>query len=272
MIQNYLKLALRNLRKNGLYSFLNITGLAIGIAACLLIVLYVVHELSYDRWNPLAERIVRPVADIHFGGHHYELATASSVLGPEAARELPEIQGWCRFRAYGSHLVKRDGASQQNIREDNALHVDSSFFDLFPLKVLEGDPVRCLTQPRTLAISRSRAEKFFSSPQMAMGQTLIIENEERWQVTAVFEDMPVNSHFRADLLLAMNGNEEIKTDPQFWASNNNFNTYLLLRKGTDLAAFTQKFDRLSAEKIAITTQQLMGSSTEEMQKSGQSAR
>ena len=272
MIQNYLKLALRNLRKNGLYSFLNITGLAIGIAACLLIVLYVVHELSYDRWNPLAERIVRPVADIHFGGHHYELATAASVLGPEAARELPEIQGWCRFRAYGSHLVKRDGASQQNIREDNALHVDSSFFELFPLKVLEGDPARCLTQPRTLAISRSRAEKFFSSPQMAMGQTLIIENEERWQVTAVFEDMPVNSHFRADLLLAMNGNEEIKTDPQFWASNNNFNTYLLLRKGTDLAAFTQKFDRLSAEKIDITAQQLMGSSTAEMHKSGQSAR
>ncbi|HRI60781.1 MAG TPA: ABC transporter permease [Saprospiraceae bacterium] len=271
MIQNYLTLAIRNLRKNGLYSFLNITGLAIGIAACLLIVLYVVHEMSYDRWNPLADRIVRPASDINFGGHHYQMAVVASVLGPEAGKELPEVQAWCRFRQYGTYLVKREGASQQNIREEDVLTVDSSFFELFPLKVLEGDPARCLTQPKTMAISRSRAEKYFSSPQMALGQTLVLENDQRWQVTAVYEDIPVNSHFRADLLLSMNGNEEVKTDPPFWASNNNFQTYLLLRKGTDLAAFNKKFERLSAEKIAITVQQLLGSTVEEVEKTGQYA-
>ncbi len=272
MLSNYLTLALRNLRKNRLYSGLNIFGLSLGIAACLLIMLYVSHELSYDRWNPQAERIVRPVADINFGGNHMELAVVASVLGPDAAQELPEIQAWCRFRQYGNYLVRREGAAQMNTREEDVLTVDSSFFELFPLKILEGDPRRCLAQPKTMALSRSRAEKYFSSPQMALGQTLVLENEERWQVTAVFEDMPVNSHFRADMLLSMNGNEEIKTDPPFWASNNNFHTYFLLKKGVDVEAFKKKFEKLSAEKIAITAKELMGTTIEEVEKTGQYAR
>ncbi|NUO01110.1 MAG: ABC transporter permease [Saprospiraceae bacterium] len=272
MLHNYLTIALRQLRKKPLYTGLNITGLAIGVAACLLIVLYVAYELSYDRWNPQSDRIVRPVADIQFGGNHFELAVVGSILGPEAARELPEIQAWCRFREYGSYLVKRDGAVQQNFREEAVLTVDSSFFEIFPLKVIEGDPARCLVQPNTVAISRSRAEKYFASPQMAVGQNLVLENEERRQVTAVYEDMPQNSHFRADLLLSMNGNEEVKNDPPFWATNNNFHTYFLLRKGTDRGAFDKKFASLSASKLAITLQQVLGTTVEEMAKTGQYAR
>jgi len=272
MIQNYLVLALRNLRKNGLYSLLNISGLAIGIAACLLIVLFVAHELSYDRWNPNAERIVRPVADINFGGMHHKLAVVGSIVGPDAAKDLPEVQSWCRFRSNGSFLVKRDGEVQQNIREENVLLADSTFFEVFPLKVIEGDARRCLTQPKTVAISQSRAEKYFSSPQMALGQILVLENNERWQVTAVYEDMPVNSHFRVDLLLSMNGNEEVKNDPPFWASNNNFHTYLLLRKGTDIEAFKKKFAALSAEKIGVTARELLGTTLADIEKTGQYAR
>ena len=272
MLSNYLTLALRNLRKNSLYSGLNIAGLAIGIAACLLIVLYVTHEVSYDRWNPNAERIVRPVADINFGGHQFSLATTGSAMAPEAGAVLPEIQNWCRIRQYGSYLVKRDGAAQQNIREENVLTADSSFFEVFPLKMIEGDPMRCLTQPKTVALSRSRAERYFSAPQMAIGQTLVLENKERWQVTAVYEDMPTNSHFRADMLLSMNGNEEIKSDPPFWGSNNNFATYFLLRKGTNQEHFRQKFAALSNEKLAVTAQQLLGTTLADIEKTGQYVR
>ncbi len=272
MIQNYLKIAFRNLRKNRLYSFLNIFGLSLGIAACLLIVLYVTHELTYDQWNPNAGRIVRPAADINFGGNHFELAVVGSVVGPDALKEMPEVQSFCRFRDYGTYLVRRDGPSQQNIREEHVLTADSTFFELFPLKVLEGDAARCLTQPDVVAISRSRAEKYFSSPQMALGQTLLFENKERKQVTAVYEDMPVNSHFRADILISMNGNDEVKTDPPFWASNNNFHTYLLLRKGVSREAFRKKFDALSRKKISETAQGLLGTTMEEVEKTGQYAR
>jgi putative ABC transport system permease protein len=272
MISNYLSIAFRQLRKKTLYTSLNIVGLALGVASCMLITLYVAHELSYDRWNPNADRIVRPVADINFAGNHFELATVGSYMPPDAAKELPEIQSWCRIRDYGSYLVKRDGPLQQNIREEHVLVVDSTFFEVFPLKMIAGDPMRCLAQPKTVAISRSRAEKYFSAAQMAIGQTLVLENEERWQVTAVFEDVPVTTHFSADLLLSMNGNEEIKTDPPFWGANNNFQAYFLLRKGTDKAVFAQKFQKLSAEKLVITTQQLIGTSVEELAKTGQYAR
>ena len=272
MLQNYLTLAFRNLRKNGLYSGLNIAGLAIGIAACLLILLFVSHELSYDRWNPNAERIVRPVSDINFGGNHSEYAVISSIAAPEAAAQLPEIQSWCRIRQYGTFLVKRDAPGQQNIREEDVLTVDSSFFEVFPLKIIQGDPVRCLTEPHKVAISRSRAERYFSAPQMAVGQTLVLENEDRWQVTAVYEDMPANAHFRADFLLSMNGNEEVKNDPVLWGANNNFNTYFLLRKGTDLKNFDQKFAALSREKLEVTAQKLLGTTLGDLEKTGQFVR
>lgn len=272
MLYNYLTLAFRNLRKNSLYSGLNIAGLAIGIAACLLIVLFVSHELSYDRWNPNADRIVRPRADINFGGNHSEYAVVGSVVAPDAAAQLPEIQSWCRFRQYGTYLVKRDGIGQQNIREEDVLTADSTFFEVFPLQVIQGDPVRCLTQPNTVAISRSRAERYFSAPQMAIGQTLLLENNDRRQVTAVYEDMPVNTHFRADLLLSMNGNEEVKTDPVLWGSNNNFQTYFLLRKGTNLENFKRKFTALTQERLEVTAQKMLGTTMQEVEKTGQYVR
>lgn len=272
MLRNYFTLALRNFRKNRLYSFLNITGLAVGMAACLLIALFVAHELSYDRWNPHADRIIRPVSDINFGGTHYEMSVVAAVMAPDLARALPEVQNWCRFRQYGSYLVRRDGQLQQNAREEDVLTVDSSFFELFPVKVIQGDPVRCLTQPNTVAISRSRAEKYFSSPQMALGQTLLLENKERWQVTAVYEDLPVNTHFKAHLLLAMNGNEEVKQSPPFWAANNNWQTYVLLHKGVDKAAFDQKFQTLARENLSITVKQLFGGTIDDFEKTGQYAR
>jgi putative ABC transport system permease protein len=272
MLTNYIKIALRNLRKNSLYTGLNVFGLSLGVAACLLIALYVGHELSYDRWNPNADRTVRVVSHIHFAGSQMHMAVVGAPVGPDAARELPEVQQWCRFRDRGSFLVRRDGPAQRNIREEKVLTVDSTFFEVFPLKILQGDAARCLAQPRTVAISRSRAEKYFSAPQMALGQTLVLENEDRYQVTAVFEDMPDNSHFRADLLLPLINDEELRDSPPFWGSNNNFHTYLLLHKGTDRAAFAKKFERLSREKFAVTAQQMLGSSLEDFEKSGQSIR
>ncbi|MCC6462736.1 MAG: ABC transporter permease, partial [Saprospiraceae bacterium] len=204
MVQNYLKVGLRSLQKNKAYSFINVAGLAVGAACCLLILLFVAHEWSYDRWNPNAERIYRPVADIKFGGTQFNLAVVGSVIGPETAQALPEVQAFCRFRQYGTYLVKRDGQAQANIREEEVLTVDSTFFEVFPVKLWEGDPQKCLSRPRTLAISKSRAEKYFGSTASAIGQTLVLDNRDRWQVTAVYDDIPGNTHFKAHFLLAMN--------------------------------------------------------------------
>ncbi|MEK7817337.1 MAG: ABC transporter permease [Actinomycetota bacterium] len=272
MFQNYLKIATRNLLKNTGFSLINIAGLAIGIASCLLIVLFVANELSYDRWNPHAERIWRPWADINFGGSHEEMAVTNANVAPDVVRELPEVQTACRLRDYGSFLVRRDGEGLQNFREEKVLTADSTFFEVFPLPILEGDPRRCLALPKTLALSRSRADKYFGSPQLAVGQTLVLDNEEGWQVSAVFEDMPVNCHFRADLLLAMNGNEEVAENGGLWFASNNFHTYFLLRKGADVQAFQQKFAAMSREKANAVAQALLGASIEEFEKTGAFAR
>jgi putative ABC transport system permease protein len=272
MIRNYFTIALRNLRKSPLYSGLNIVGLSLGVAACLLIVLYVDHELSYDRWNANAARIVRPVSEINFGGEQKAYAVVSSVLGPDCQRELPEVQAFCRFRDIGGALVRRAGEGQSNIREPNVLYADSTFFELFPQPLLAGDARRCLAEPRTMAISRRCAEKFFGSAQLALGQTLVVNNGDPWSVPAVFEDLPAATHFQSDILLAMHGKREVEEDPPFWAVNNNFQNYLLLRPGTDLAAFERKFVALSREKLSVTAQQVLGISYQELEKTGQFVR
>ena len=271
MLKNYLKIALRNLKKHKGYSFINIFGLAIGIASCLLILLYVAHELSYDRWNENAERIVRPTFDVNFGGNAEHYAVTGGHVGPQVLAEIPEVQNFCRFRNYGSYLIKRDGEGQQNFKEENVLYTDSTFFEVFSISVLEGDDRKCLTQPNSMAISKSVAEKYFGSAQLAVGQTLVLENSTPWKVTAVYEDLPSNTHFKADFLLAMVSNRELQQTPPLWAVSNNFHTYLLLRKGTDIEAFNEKFIALSKEKVGVTAKQLMGMTLEDFEATGQYA-
>ncbi len=272
MWQNYLKTAWRNLLKNKGFSLINIAGLAIGIACCLLIMLFVVNELSYEKWNPKADRIVRPVSDIRFGGEHFEMSVVSSVVGPDCGAELPEVENWCRFRNYGSYLIKPANSDQLNQDEHDVLLVDSTFFHLFPVPLLEGDATKCLTQPDAIAISQSAAERYFDSPQAAMGQVLLLQNEERRVITAVFEDIPSNTHFAADFLLSLNGNGEIANGPRYWAMDNNFQTYLLLKEGTNKEDFASKFADYSRAKISLTAQQIMGTTIEEIEATGQYAR
>jgi putative ABC transport system permease protein len=272
MLLNYFTVALRNLRKNRLFSALNIAGLSLGLAACLLIALYVGHELSYDRWNPNAERIVRPISHINFGSTEYRMAVVSASVGPDCAREMPEVAAFCRFRQYGSFLIKREGDGQQNFKEENVLFADSAFFQVFPRQVLACEASQALTRPATLALSKSTAEKYFGSVQAAVGQSLVLENRERWQVSAVFEDLPAATHFKADFLLAMNGNPETKEAPTGWASNNNWETYLLLQPGVTPEAFTPKFEALTRQKMTKTVQQLLGTSLEDFERTGQFAR
>ncbi len=272
MLHNYLKIALRNLSKNRLYSMLNISGLAIGVAACLLILLYVGHEMSYDRWNPNADRIVRPTYDIKINDFNEQHGSVDVIVGPEAAAALPEIQSWCRLRPEGKWNTHLESQATQNGREERVCFADSSFFTVFPLKVLAGDPARCLTQPGAVAISRSRAERYFSSVALALGQTLVMgRSEDRKLVTAVFEDIPENTHFHTDMLLPVLEHPDLKNPPQYWGYTNNFFTYFLLRKGTNLQVFTQKFDALAKSKVSFLIKDLFATTTGDFEKAGQHA-
>lgn len=234
MFKNHMTIALRNLRKQRFYTFINVLGLAVGISACLVIMLYVNNELSYDRHHADADRIYRVDAEIKFGANHLKLAVSPGPMAEGLRNDLPEIEHACRFWNDGSVLVKR---VDQNIKEADAIYADSSIFNVFTIPLLTGDPKTALKEPNTMVISRSTAEKYFPG-ENAVGQTLIIENKTNYQVTGIFEDMPTASHFHFNMMLSLVTIDYNKDGS--WLSNN-FSTYVKLRPGSDYKTVNAKF-------------------------------
>ncbi len=232
MLRNYIIIGLRNLRKQGFYSFINIAGLAIGVSACLIIMLFIIDELQYDTFNTKADRIYRVHNEIKFGGNHMHLASSSAPTAHTLLQDYPEIEAAVRFRSYGSYLVKpEDGAI--NIKEQNVIWTDSSFFKIFSVPVLEGNAALALKDPGCIAISRRTADKYFPNTS-AIGKTLILDNKYSAKVTIVYEDIPEASHFHFDILIPMVGDWPVAKEAQSTAyMSNNFQTYILVKENTD---------------------------------------
>lgn len=253
MLRNYFTIALRNLSKNRFYTAINVTGLAVGIASCLIIVLFVMSELGYDKHHTNAERIYRINGEIKFGGNHYMLAVAPAPLAEALVQEFPEVENAVRFRSRGSYLVKASETSD-NIKEDHVVWTDSSFFKIFTVPVLQGNSQSALKEPNSIAISQKIANKFFPSS-TALGQTLILDNRWPMKVTAVFADMPKTGHFNFDVLISMSGLEEAKGTNFL---SNNFQTYILLKDGTNARALEAKLPSIVIKYIGPQAAQMLG--------------
>ncbi|GGB17062.1 ABC transporter permease [Puia dinghuensis] len=238
MIRNYFKTALRNLWKNKGFSAINIVGLAIGLATCLLILIFVMDEQSYDRYNKNADRIYRLDGEIKFGGNHFILAVAPAPAGPTLLRDYPEVLKEVRFRMNGGRLVKK---GNQNIKEESVVMADSTLFEVFTLPMIEGDPHTALKDARTVVITEKIAKKYFDATNV-VGRTLMINDSIPYKVTGVIKDIPAQSHFHFDFFLSLTESEEAKRSEDAWLSNN-FNTYLLLQEGTDPKRFAAKLNK-----------------------------
>ncbi len=262
MIKNYFKIAWRNLSRNRSHAFINLIGLAIGISCCLLIMLWVADELSYDRWNEKYSRIYRPWSEIKFGGAHRNFAVTPAPMAGALINDFPEIETAMRFRQAGSTIVSRD---VEHSGEETLVFVDSTIFDVFSLKMLKGNPKSALVAPNTMVITESIANKYFPNDE-AMGKTLELDGDDEYTITGIIEDLPRNSHFDFSIYLSMSGNEESRNS--IWLSNN-FNTYYVLREGVDPEAFEAKvYPYLLKNYIAPQVEQLLGQSIEDLEKSG----
>jgi putative ABC transport system permease protein len=261
MFKNYFKIAFRNLWKNKGYSSINIIGLAIGIATCLLISLFVGDELSFDRSNKNADRIYRVDADIKFGGEEQKLAVCPDPLAFTMLRDYPEVESAVRFRSYGPSLVKK---GNENIKEQRIIYTDSTAFDVFTLPMIAGSPKTALTEPNSVVITESIANKYFSSTNV-LGKVLRFDNHNDYKITGVIKDLPENLHFNFDFFVSLAGVEESRRN--IWLSFN-FNTYLLLRKGADVKAFENKFGELLKKYMWPQAQALMKINAEDFKKSG----
>ncbi len=271
MLTNYLKIAWRTLRKQPGLAFINIVGLAVGMGSCLLILLYVLDELNYDRYNTKADRIYRVQTNIKFGGNDMHFAVSPDPIGPTLKKDYPQVEQFVRLHQRGTWLVKRTG-EPINLREDNITFADSTLFDVFTLPLVSGNPKRALAEPNTVVISESAARRHFGN-QNPMGQTLMFDNTKTYTVTGVMRDMPTNAHFHSDFFLTM-----LNDDYEWgsWLSNNHY-TYILLKPGqsgapADIQAFAGNFDTIIKKYIGPQVLQFTGSSMEQFSKAGNTLR
>ena len=267
MLRNYLKIAWRNLRKQRGLTFINIFGLAMGLACCLLIMLYVADELSYDRYNTKADRIYRLNSDIKFGGNDVQMAVTPDPLGPTLKQNYPQVEQFVRLHERGTWLIKRAG-STSNLREDNIIFADSTLFDVFTLPLVAGNPRTALTQPNTVVISESAAKRHFGV-QNPMGQTLVVYNKQAYRVTGVMRDMPTNAHFHANFFFPM-----LNDDYQWgqWLSSNH-HTYIVLKPGrsgelVDASAFARNFDAVVDKYVGPQAFAALGTTMSQFRKAG----
>jgi putative ABC transport system permease protein len=258
MLRNYFTIAWRNLRRHSFYSLINVIGLAIGVAACLIIVLFINDELNYDTYNKKADRIYRIAADVKFGGNEFKMAYRSAPEANALMNDYPEIESTVRFRSSGSYLVRAASASE-NLKEKNVIWTDSSFFRVFSVNVIEGDANTALREPASIAISKTTADKYFPGTS-ALGQSLILDNKYNAKVTAVYEDIPLASHFHFDILVSMTGTWPIAKEAQSTSfMSENFITYLLLKEGTDAKALESKLTGFLEKHIGPELTKVLGS-------------
>ncbi|AKD03808.1 ABC transporter permease [Pontibacter korlensis] len=232
MLKNYLKVALRNLARNKVYSAINIGGLAIGIAACMLIFLYVKDELSYDRHHSKADRIYRVTRDFlsDDGSVSLHLARVAPPFGPLLQQDFPEIERIAR--TLHTVLTVEDAEKQKTFREEGIFFAEPAFADIFDINMLKGSAHKALQEPYSILLSDKMAEKYYPYEE-AVGKVLRLNETLTFKVSAVFKSFPENSHMHPDFLASFStlndttvyGAEALKTN----YGNNSFPTYLLLQ-------------------------------------------
>jgi len=233
MIKNYFIVAFRNLSRNKLFSLINIGGLAIGLAACWLISLYVANETSYDKYHAKADRIFRVAQHGSWNGGNFHLAVTPPPMALALKNEFPEIEQTVRINAEGGGTIIY---GEQRLQVGDMLFADSSFFNIFSCHFIYGDAATALHQPATIVLTQTLAKKIFGDAAAAPGKSIDMGNNYSELVTGVIEDVPLNSHFTFSALRAM------PSDIGNLWDNSSCYTYILLKEKAAIKKLDAKQD------------------------------
>lgn len=244
MVKNYLLVALRHLKRQPTYSFLNILGLTIGIVSSLLIVLYLSNELGYDKHHVKADRIYRVNADISEPDNAFRWASSQLPMGRTVASEFDEIESFVRIVPQGRIKFQLEDIFYQ---EEDVYMVDSTMFDVFTYDLISGNPSTALMNPNSIVLSESMAKKIFKSED-PMDKTLRTETRS-YKVTGIYKDVPKQSHIRPRGLISLNSNPD-SNDPRLWGGFNIF-TYLLLNEGVSKETIEAKLEGIVDKYVAV---------------------
>lgn len=252
MFKNYLKIAWRNLFKDKLYSFVNIMGLAIGMACCVIIYLYVSFETSYDTYHENYKQIYRMVSVSHESDKVEEFAPSSPLMGQRTVDNFPEVKHLLRFNGSNRYF----SLGEKKFYDNRLFYADSSMLDVFSFEVIEGSAKNSLNKPYSVVLTESCAKKYFGS-EPAYGKILQFSDTIPMTVTAVIKDVPKNTHFAADCFLSRVTMNEMNKADSTWIYNNEENwfncntyTYLELKDGTDPVALNTKINTLMTKENA----------------------
>lgn len=234
MLRNYFKVILRNVNRNKGYSLINIAGLAIGMACCILIAMWLVDELSFDRYHENADRIYRVGHVLTLGGNSRSAPLVSLPMAPAMVDEFPEVINAVRFSKSGRTSVRY---GDMVFYEEGILFADSSVFDIFSFTLVEGDPANALAAPYTAVLTETTARKYFGD-ENPLGKTIIYSGNKNYTVTGVVQDVPRNSHFTFDILCSYMTLTEESWRLQ-WGNIVDY-AYILLEKDADYRALEAK--------------------------------
>lgn len=244
MLKNLLKISLRSIVKDKTYSIINILGLTIGITCSLFLLMYILDELSFDRYHKNADNIYRVISNIKEPDNAFTWAVAQIPLAEELRDNYPEVTNAVRFFGAGRSLFKN---GDKQFYEDGFYRADSTVFDMFSYEFITGDPATALDNPFSIVITEKIAKKYFAGAQEAFGQSLQNAQGEEFKVTGVVKDVPLNSHFRYDALISKNS----QSSNQFNGSWGNFGvfTYIQLPSGYDLSKMYASLDSVIKQKV-----------------------
>jgi len=243
MIRNYLKIAFRNLAKYKFISFINLFGLSVGLSCCLLILTYILNELSFDRYNSKADRIYRVNRTFYNQDHipNLSLGGIAPAFGPLLQNDFPDIQKLTRLRPNGTTPVKY----KDNIyNEKDSYFADEHLADVFDVKMLKGDPRTGLEGPFSVMLTEEMAHKYFGNED-PMNKQILLNNQFNCKITGVFKAFPENALFHPNMLLSFNtlkdsaiyGDNNLRTN----FGNNAFFTYILLPEGYPAKSLEARF-------------------------------
>ena len=245
MIKNNFKIAWRTLLKQRMYSVIKIGGFALSIAACLLIALYIKDELSYDKDWAYADRIYRVIGEYNENGKIESGNDWPAPMAKALREDFPEVEKSGRlmdaplFYGAGSNQL-RPVEVRQNTYEQGFSYADQDMLDMLQVKMVYGDRARALSEPNTMVISKSKADKYFPG-QNPVGRTMILNNDAGtpYKIGGVMKDFPTTSHIHYDFLLTMTGHQLWDNEQTTWMASN-YPTYVLLKPGTNPAHFQEK--------------------------------
>ena len=247
MFKNYLNVAFRSIFRHKGYSFINVAGLALGMACCLLIMLWVMDELSYDRFHEQADALYRVEQDQNYSGEIFHVNVTPYPMGPGLKAEIPEIKDAARYTGTGTLLLRYEETA---FFEGGARAVDPSFLEMFTFPLIRGDAATALDRPHALIISEEIALKYFGDED-PLGKVITINNTYPFTVTGVLQEVPNNSFLQFDMLVPFEFVRDLGQYNESWGSNSII-TLVQLHENVSLPEVNQKITEARHRHVAET--------------------